>query len=74
MLYRKMDDFLVLNDGPIRIPKIISAFIKLFYSGTDTRSFLIVKTAMRNLPVFSVISEIVRKHSTTQSTFQKLIE
>ena len=39
MLYRKIDDFLSLNDEPIRIPKIISVIIKLFYSGTAIRSF-----------------------------------
>jgi hypothetical protein len=42
----QIDDFLILNDNPIRIPKILSVFIKLFYSGTPVRSFLIVKTAM----------------------------
>jgi hypothetical protein len=39
MLYRQIDDFLILNDDPIRIPKIISVFIKLFYSGAAIRSF-----------------------------------
>ena len=39
MLYRQIDDFLSLNDDPIRIPKIISVIIKLFYSGTAIRSF-----------------------------------
>ena len=39
MLYRQIDDFLILNDDPIRIPKIISVIIKLFYSGTAIRSF-----------------------------------
>jgi hypothetical protein len=38
ILYRQIDDFLILNDDPITIPKI---------SGTAIRSFLIVKTAMR---------------------------
>ena len=38
MLYRQIDD-LSLNDDPIRIPKIISVIIKLFYSGTAIRSF-----------------------------------
>jgi hypothetical protein len=39
MLYRQVDDFLILNDDPIRIPKILSVFIKLFYSVTAIRSF-----------------------------------
>ena len=39
MLYRQIDDFLSLNDDPIRIPKIISVIIKLFYNGTAIRSF-----------------------------------
>ena len=39
MLYRQIDDFLILNDDPIRIPKIISVIIKLFFSGTAIRSF-----------------------------------
>ena len=39
MLFRQIDDFLSLNDDPIRIPKIISVIIKLFYSGTAIRSF-----------------------------------
>ena len=38
MLYRQIDD-LSLNDDPIRIPKIISVIIKLFYSGTVIRPF-----------------------------------
>ena len=38
MLYRQIDD-LSLNDDPIRIPKIISVIIKLFYSGTAIGSF-----------------------------------
>ena len=37
MLYRQIDD-LSLNDDPIRIPKIISVIIKLFYNGTSIRS------------------------------------
>ena len=39
MLYRQIDDFLILNDDPVRTPKILSVFIKLFYSGTAIRSF-----------------------------------
>ena len=53
MLYRQIDDFLILNDDSIRIPKIISVFIKLFYSGTAIRSFLI-KSSMKILPVSHV--------------------
>ena len=34
-----MYDFLILNDNPIRIPKIISVIIKLFYTGTAIISF-----------------------------------
>lgn len=39
MLYRQIDDILSLNDDPIRIPKVISVIIKLFYSGTSFSSF-----------------------------------
>lgn len=35
---RQIDD-LRLSDALLRIPKIISAIIKLFYSGTAIRSF-----------------------------------
>ena len=38
MLYRQIAD-LSLNDDPIRIPKIISVIIKLFYNGTANRFF-----------------------------------
>ena len=38
ILYRQINAFLSFNDGPVRIPKIISV-IKLFYSGTAIRSF-----------------------------------
>jgi hypothetical protein len=48
---KKKNDFLIHNDDTIRIPKIISVFIKLFYSGTTIRYFLIVKTALRTLTV-----------------------
>ena len=51
MLYRQIDDFSILNDDPIRIPKIISVFIKLFYSGTAIRFSLMIKTTMSTLPV-----------------------
>jgi len=39
MLYRQIDDFLSFNDDPVRIPKIISLIIKLFYTGTAIQSF-----------------------------------
>ena len=39
MLYRQIDDFLILNDDPIRIPKIIQVIIKFFYSVTAVSSF-----------------------------------
>ena len=38
LLYRQIDD-LSLNDDPIRIPKIVSVIIKLFYNGAAIRSF-----------------------------------
>ena len=53
MPYIQIDD-ISLNDDPIRIPKIMSVFIKVFYSGTVLASFLIVKTAMRTLPVYQL--------------------
>jgi hypothetical protein len=39
VIYRQIDDFLSLNDDPIRIPKITPGIIKLFYSGTAITSF-----------------------------------
>jgi hypothetical protein len=56
MLFRQIDDFLILNDDSIRIPKIISVFIKFFYRETAIRSILIVNTTMITLPVFGVMS------------------
>ena len=47
MLYRQIDD-LSLNDDHIRIPKIISVIIKLFYSGTAIRSFSDNQTCNEN--------------------------
>jgi hypothetical protein len=47
-----MYDFLIINDNPLRIPKLILVIIKLFYNRTAIKSFLIVKTAIRTLPVF----------------------
>ena len=38
MLFRQIDYVLIINDYPIRT-KIISLFIKLFYSGTAAMSF-----------------------------------
>jgi hypothetical protein len=39
MQYRQIDDFLSFNDDPIRIPKVMSVIITLFYSGTAIMSF-----------------------------------
>jgi hypothetical protein len=40
MLFRQIDDLLIINDDPVRIPEIVSVFITLFYSGTAIRSIL----------------------------------
>jgi hypothetical protein len=53
MLYRHIDDFLILNDDPERIPKIISVIINIFYNRTAIKFSLIIKTSMRTLPVLS---------------------
>ena len=53
MLCRQIDD-LSLNDDPIRIPKIMSVVIKLFYNRTASSSFSGSQTAMRTLPVSQV--------------------
>jgi hypothetical protein len=56
MLYRQIDD-LSLNDDPIGIPKTISVIIKLFFfliTGLLLGLFLIVKAAMKTLPVSQV--------------------
>ena len=52
MLYRQIDDLIILSGDPIRIPKIILVIIKLFYNGTTIMFSLIIKTALRTLPVF----------------------
>ena len=39
MLYMKIHDLLNLENDPIRFPKVISVFIKLFCSVSATRSF-----------------------------------
>lgn len=73
MLCRQTGDFLILNDDPVRAPKI-TVSIKLFYN-TAIKSFLKVKTAMRTLPVSTyhelTASEIASK-TATQSTLQRL--
>jgi hypothetical protein len=54
MLYRQIND-LNIHDDPIRIPKIISVIIKLFYNkGPLLGPFLIVKAAMRTLSISQV--------------------
>ena len=52
MLYRQIDD-LSLNDDPIRIPKIISVIIKLFYNGTAIRYFSDSQSCNENSASFS---------------------
>jgi hypothetical protein len=54
MPYRQIDD-LSHHDDPIRIPKILSVIIKLIFTGTPIKSFLIVKTAMRTRPIFHML-------------------
>ena len=54
MLYKQIDDFSILYDDPIGIPKIVSVFINLSYTVTAIMSLLIVKTAMRTLSVSHV--------------------
>ena len=53
MLNRQTDD-LSLNDDPIRIPKIYLWLLSSFIVGQPLSPFLIVKTAMRTLPVSQV--------------------
>jgi hypothetical protein len=66
MLCRKIYDFLILNDNPIRNPKIILVISKIFYNRSAILSFLVIKTAMRTLPVFKcyefIASEIASRH------------
>ena len=78
MVYRQIDDFLSLNDDLIKIPKIISVIIKFFYMGLLLSLFLIVKTAVRTLPVSQVSPvncfSMVTILSPTQSTFQEVVK
>ena len=55
MLYRQIAD-LSLNDDPIRIPKIISVIIKLFYNGTAIRSFTDNQSCNDNSPSLSSVT------------------
>jgi hypothetical protein len=43
MLYRQIDDFLIINDDPTRIPKSILVIIKVFYNRTASKSFMMSK-------------------------------
>jgi hypothetical protein len=52
MLYRLMDD-IILNEDPIRIPKIVSVIIKLFYNGTAIRPFPDSQSCNENSPSLS---------------------
>jgi hypothetical protein len=49
-----MDDFLILNDDPVRNYKIKLVFIKLFMVGLQLDHFLIVINEMKSLPVSHV--------------------
>ena len=49
MLYRQIED-LSLSDDPIRIPKIISVILKLFYNGTAIKSFSNSQSCNENPP------------------------
>ena len=76
MLYRQIDELFSLNNDSTIIPKIISMGIKLFYSGTAISLFVIIKIAVRTLPVSQVspvnCSEIINRLSPTQNTFQEV--
>jgi hypothetical protein len=76
MLYRQIDDFLILNNDPIRIPRIILVIIKLFYSRTAINVLSGMKTAMRTLPVFKchqlIASEIERRYLQLRAHSRKL--
>jgi hypothetical protein len=54
MLYRQIDDFLILNDDPIRILKLYQYLLSSFIVGLLLGPFLIVKTAIRTLTVSHV--------------------
>jgi hypothetical protein len=41
MQYRQIDDFLILNDGPIRVPKIILVIVNPFIIGLLLKPSLI---------------------------------
>jgi hypothetical protein len=62
MLYRQIDDFLILNDDTIRIPKIILVIIKLFHYRAVFKPSLIIKTAMRTQCHQLIASEKAGRH------------
>jgi hypothetical protein len=76
MLYTQIDDFLIINDNSIRIPKTILLIIKLFYNRTAMKSSLIIKTAMRTLLVFKchklIASEIASMHLQCRAHYKRL--
>lgn len=45
ILEKQIGNFLILNDDPIKIPKIVLVIIKVFYDKTDFKSFLMSKTS-----------------------------
>jgi hypothetical protein len=55
MLYRQIDD-IMLNEDPIKIPKILSVIIKLFYNGTAIRSFSDSQHCNENSPSLSGVT------------------
>lgn len=60
------DDFLILNDDIINIPKIVLVIIKIFYNEIASIFSLIIKTAWRTLSVFKyhelIASERASRH------------
>jgi hypothetical protein len=53
MLYRHIYAFLILNDDPVGIPKIIlEIIIKIFYNRTAVKFFFDIKTTVKTLQVF----------------------
>lgn len=67
MLCRQTDDFLILSDDPVRVPKIT-----VIINNAAIKSFLKVKTAMRTLPVSTnhelTASEIASRNCYSEHT------
>ena len=70
ILYRQVDDFLIINDNPIRIPKII-VIIKLF-SNSQKYNKNSASLQMSQINCFFFLDS--KQASTTQKSSQEIVK